>query len=49
MYKHICVQCLVSHNFRCVLNIGFKDRFLGNENIMYCMEYMKLTKKGKKK
>ena len=49
MYKHICVQCLEEHNLKCICNIGFIDRLLGNINVKYCPEYVKIIRKGKKK
>ena len=39
MYKHDCVKCLTSHNLKCIWNIGFFSRFLGNDNVLYCPEY----------
>jgi hypothetical protein len=49
MYKHECVNCLVLNGLRCKWNIGFIDRFLGNENIICCPEYIKIIKKLEKK
>ena len=53
MYKHICVKCLEEHNLKCIWNIRFKDRFLGNDNVIYCLEYnliiQRIMKKGKNK
>lgn len=45
MYKHICVKCLEEHNLKCIWNIGFIDRLLGNINVKYCSEYIKIMKK----
>ncbi len=48
-------MCLAKYNLRCIWNIRFIDRFLGNENILYCSEYAKImnnkknNKKGSKK
>ena len=44
MYKHECVQCLMSHCYKCIYNIGFFDRFLGNNNVKFCPEYLKIVK-----
>jgi hypothetical protein len=49
MYKHYCVQCLKEHRHICIWNIGFIDRLLGNINVKYCPEYVKITEKGKNK
>ena len=48
MYKHDCVQCLKSHNLKCIWNIGFFDRFLGNDNVKYCPEYNNILKYKKR-
>jgi hypothetical protein len=39
MYKHECVKCLTNHYLKCVWNIGFWDRFFGNDKVRYCPEY----------
>ena len=39
MYKHLCVDCLVKHHFKCIWNIGFLDRFFGTDTVKYCPEY----------
>jgi uncharacterized protein (DUF1919 family) len=41
MYKHNCVKCLVKHNLKCMWNIRFIDRFLGNDGVKFCPEYIK--------
>ena len=49
MYKHDCVKCLIEHNLKCIWNIPFKDRFLGNEKVYYCPEYVKIMNVKNKK
>jgi hypothetical protein len=49
MYKHNCVQCLVVHNLKCIWFIGFFDRFLGNDKVKFCPEYVKIMDKVSKK
>jgi hypothetical protein len=48
MYKHYCVKCLENHYLKCIWNIPFKDRFLGNDNVKYCPEYNLIMEKMKK-
>lgn len=45
MYKHECVQCLQEHKLKCPFNIGFIDRFLGNDNVKFCPNYLKMVEK----
>jgi len=47
MYKHDCIVCLETHNLKCIWNIRFVDRFLGNDNVKLCPEYIKIMKKIK--
>lgn len=47
MYKHDCIVCLETHNLKCIWNISFMDRFLGNDNVKFCPEYIKIMKKIK--
>ena len=42
MYKHECVMCLKNNYGICKFNIGFWDRFLGNDNVKFCPEYLKI-------
>ena len=49
MYKHDCVNCLINHKLKCIWNIGFIDRFLCNDNVKYCPEYIKITKLNSKR
>jgi hypothetical protein len=44
MYKHECVQCLKAHKLRCIYGISLLDRFLGNDNIKYCPEYLQIMR-----
>ena len=39
MFKHECIECLRENNLKCLLNIRFIDRFLGNDKVKYCVEY----------
>jgi len=48
MYKDDCVECLKIHHLKCMWNIPFKDRFLGNDNVKFCPEYIKITSKDEK-
>ena len=49
MYKHECVNCFVKHKYICIWNINFFSRFLGNKEVLYCPEYMKITKLNSKR
>jgi len=46
MYKHECVECLEHHYLKCIWNIGFFDRFLGNDKVKYCPEYNLIKQKS---
>lgn len=56
MYKHECVECLLSHGLKCIWNVSFINRFFGTDEVKYCTEYNaiikhknKLNGRGKKK
>ena len=40
MYKHECVQCLISHYYKCKYNISFFNRFFGTDEVKFCPEYL---------
>jgi hypothetical protein len=48
MYKHECVVCSKEHGHKCILAISFYDRFMGNDSVIFCMEYVKRMEKLKK-
>jgi hypothetical protein len=45
MYKHECVKCLTIHNYKCIYEISFIDRFFGTEKVVYCPEFLNRIKK----
>jgi hypothetical protein len=48
MYKHECVNCLVEHKYKCIFNIGFWSRFIGNDEVKFCPEYLHIIKYQKR-
>ena len=48
MYKHDCVQCLVSNKYKCKWNISFFDRLFGTEKVQYCPEYLEILNYNKR-